>query len=70
MVSYIAYLRKDKDSDFGVEFPDVPGCVSAGRTLEEARATGRDFLSRRPRRSLRVNARARVFVQNQENRPS
>jgi predicted RNase H-like HicB family nuclease len=38
MVAYIAYLRKDEDSDFGVEFPDLPGCVSAGRTLDEARA--------------------------------
>lgn len=37
MPSYIALLRKDADSDFGVDFPDFPGCVTAGRTLEEAR---------------------------------
>jgi predicted RNase H-like HicB family nuclease len=36
-VDYIAYLHKDRDSDFGVSFPDFPGCVTAGRTLEEAR---------------------------------
>ena len=36
-MEYIAYLHKEKDSDFGVSFPDVPGCVTAGRTLEEAR---------------------------------
>jgi predicted RNase H-like HicB family nuclease len=36
-MDYIAYLRKDRDSDFGVSFPDFPGCVTAGRTLEEAR---------------------------------
>ena len=36
-MEYIAYLHKDKDSDFGVSFPDFPGCVTAGRTLEEAR---------------------------------
>jgi predicted RNase H-like HicB family nuclease len=36
-VEYIAYLHKDKGSDFGVSFPDFPGCVTAGRTLEEAR---------------------------------
>jgi predicted RNase H-like HicB family nuclease len=36
-LDYIAYLHKDKDSDFGVSFPDFPGCITAGRTLEEAR---------------------------------
>ena len=36
-MEYIAYLHKDSKSDFGVSFPDFPGCVTAGRTLEEAR---------------------------------
>jgi predicted RNase H-like HicB family nuclease len=36
MGTYIALLRKEKDSDFGVDFPDFPGCITAGRTLEEA----------------------------------
>lgn len=45
MVAYIAYLRKDEDSDFGVEFPDLPGCVSAGRTLDEARAMAAEALA-------------------------
>jgi predicted RNase H-like HicB family nuclease len=36
-MDYIAYLHKDRGSDFGVSFPDFPGCVTAGRTLEEAR---------------------------------
>lgn len=36
-MEYIAYLHKDKASDFGVSFPDFSGCVTAGRTLEEAR---------------------------------
>jgi len=36
-MDYIAYLHKDRSSDFGVSFPDFPGCVTAGRTLEEAR---------------------------------
>lgn len=35
-MEYIAYLHKDRKSDFGVSFPDFPGCVTAGRTLEEA----------------------------------
>ncbi len=45
MVAYIAYLRKDADSDYGVEFPDLPGCVSAGRTLDEARAMAAEALA-------------------------
>jgi len=36
MATYIALLRKEKDSDFGVDFPDFPGCITAGKTLEEA----------------------------------
>ena len=36
MTAYIALLRKDPRSDYGVEFPDFPGCITAGRTLEEA----------------------------------
>ena len=37
MAAYIALLRKEDNSDFGVDFPDFPGCVTAGSTLEEAR---------------------------------
>ena len=44
MTGYIAYLRKDKDSDYGVEFPDLPGCISAGHTLEEAKAMAAEAL--------------------------
>jgi predicted RNase H-like HicB family nuclease len=34
--TYIALLRKEKDSDFGVDFPDFPGCITVGTTLEQA----------------------------------
>ena len=44
-MEYIAYLHKDKDSDFGVSFPDLPGCVTAGRTLEEARTMAAEALT-------------------------
>lgn len=37
MAEYIALLWKDDTSDFGVSFPDFPGCVTAGSSLEEAR---------------------------------
>ncbi len=44
MATYIALLRKQKTSDYGVEFPDFPGCVTAGRTLEEAQEAAREAL--------------------------
>ena len=37
---YIALLHKDPKSDYGVSFPDLPGCITAGRTLDEARKNG------------------------------
>ncbi|MBI4724139.1 MAG: type II toxin-antitoxin system HicB family antitoxin [Rhodomicrobium sp.] len=33
---YPAIVDKDVDSDFGVSFPDFPGCTSAGETMEDA----------------------------------
>lgn len=44
-MEYIAYLHKDRKSDFGVSFPDFPGCVTAGKTLEEARRMAVQALS-------------------------
>ena len=43
-VSYPAILRKTPDSDWGVEFPDVPGCISAGKTREEALVAAQEAL--------------------------
>lgn len=45
MASYIAIIHKDVDSDFGVSFPDFPGCATAGRTLDEARIMAAEALS-------------------------
>jgi predicted RNase H-like HicB family nuclease len=44
MPSYIGLIHKEPDSDFGVSFPDFPGCVSAGSTLEEAQGMAREAL--------------------------
>ena len=44
-MQYIAYLHKDRNSDFGVSFPDFPGCITAGKTLEEARQLATEALS-------------------------
>src|SRR3981081_2225327 len=35
-MEYRAYLHKDGNSDYGVSFPDFPGCITAGKTLDEA----------------------------------
>jgi predicted RNase H-like HicB family nuclease len=35
-IQYVAVIEKEPDSAFGVWFPDVEGCFSAGDTLEEA----------------------------------
>ena len=44
-MDYIAYLHKDRDSDFGISFPDFPGCVTAARTLEEAHRMAAEVLA-------------------------
>jgi len=44
MTAYIALIRKEPDSDYGVEFPDFPGCVTAGRSLDEARRMAAEAL--------------------------
>ncbi len=42
--TYIALVEKDPDSDYGVWFTDLPGCVTAGSTLEEACEMAREVL--------------------------
>lgn len=44
-MEYIAYLHKDGKSDYGVSFPDFPGCITAGSSLEEARQMAVEALS-------------------------
>jgi predicted RNase H-like HicB family nuclease len=36
MSGYIVLVHKDEGTSYGVSFPDVPGCISAGDTFEEA----------------------------------
>ncbi len=45
MKHYIALIHKDAESDYGVSFPDFPGCVSAGSTLDEARLFATEALN-------------------------
>lgn len=41
---YIGLIHKEPGSDYGVSFPDFPGVVTAGRTLDEARAMAQEAL--------------------------
>jgi predicted RNase H-like HicB family nuclease len=41
---YIAFIHKEPDSIYGVSFPDFPGCISAGDTLDEALANASEAL--------------------------
>jgi len=43
--SYIGLIHKDADSDFGVSFPDFPGVITAGTTLDDARAMAEEALA-------------------------
>jgi predicted RNase H-like HicB family nuclease len=36
MRSYVAIVSKEPESIWGIHFPDLPGCTSAGGTMEEA----------------------------------
>ncbi|WP_431014553.1 type II toxin-antitoxin system HicB family antitoxin [Bradyrhizobium pachyrhizi] len=45
MRNYIGLIHKDADSDFGVSFPDFPGVVTAGTTLDDARAMAEEALT-------------------------
>jgi predicted RNase H-like HicB family nuclease len=45
MRQYIALIHKDAESEFGVSFPDLPGCVTAGATLDEARDMAAEALA-------------------------
>lgn len=35
-MQYPIFIHKDANSDYGVIVPDLPGCYSAGSTIEEA----------------------------------
>ena len=45
MTNYIALIRKDKDSDYSVDFPDFPGCITAGTDLDDAKDMAAEALA-------------------------
>jgi predicted RNase H-like HicB family nuclease len=45
MDSYIGLIHKDQDSDYVVTFPDLPGVISAGKDLVEAKRMAEEALT-------------------------
>lgn len=45
MTEYIALMNKDVNTDYGVVFPDFPGCMTAGTTVAEAKRMAREALA-------------------------
>jgi predicted RNase H-like HicB family nuclease len=45
MAGYIALVHKDEGTSYGVSFPDVPGCIAAGDTFEEAIANAAEAVA-------------------------
>lgn len=43
-MNYPIVIHKEKHSDYGVTVPDLPGCFSAGRTLDEALAMAKEAI--------------------------
>lgn len=44
MTLFIGIIHKDITSDYSVCFPDFPGCVTAGVTMDEARVMAEEAL--------------------------
>jgi len=44
-MKYTVAIHKDPDSCFGVSVPDVPGCFSAGETVDEALKNAQEAIS-------------------------
>ena len=45
MANFIGVVHKDPKSEFGVSFPDFPGCITAGKSIDEAKDMAHDALS-------------------------
>jgi predicted RNase H-like HicB family nuclease len=42
---FVAFIHTDGDGGFGISFPDFPGCISDGDTVEAALARGEAALA-------------------------
>jgi len=41
----LAILHKETNSDFGVSFPDFPGCIAAGKNIDDAKDMAQEALT-------------------------
>jgi predicted RNase H-like HicB family nuclease len=44
MMNYPIVIHKDRGSDYGVTVPDLPGCFTAGSTIDEALAMAQEAI--------------------------
>ena len=42
---YVSFIHRDPDSGYGISFPDFPGCVSVGDTVDDAVRQGCEALA-------------------------
>lgn len=45
MATYFAVIHKDDNTDYGVSFPDLPGCITAGASLAEVESMAKEALA-------------------------
>ncbi len=45
MVYYVGIIHRDEGTDYGISFPDFPGCVSAGETVETLKTNAEEALA-------------------------
>lgn len=43
-MNYIAIVHKEAETDFGVSFPDFPGCITAGQSIDDAKDLAQEAL--------------------------
>jgi predicted RNase H-like HicB family nuclease len=44
-MTFLVAIHKDPESSYGVSVPDLPGCITAGDTIEEALAMAREAIT-------------------------
>lgn len=42
---YVAFIHSDGEAGFGISFPDFPGCISVGKSREDAIRRGAEALA-------------------------
>jgi hypothetical protein len=60
MASYVAVIRKEPNTAYWVDAPDIPGCVAEGETIEAAKKNFGEALVRQAK--LGASCRVKVPV--------